>query len=150
MFLKFICGKLMKKLVNKFQGGHLHSIMLIFTLFCKGTCITKQTALTMLNFFTLKVQSCKLYNSKYMIASTQKTNTEIFSFIAGLVFKLLSRKVLFRRQQKLLKSRILFKKIANFTGKLLQNCKQLACENFGILFRHVSDHLEQSIQGWTK
>ena len=43
----------------------------------------------------LKVQSCKLYNSKYMIASTQITNTEIFAFIAVLVFKLLSRKVLF-------------------------------------------------------
>ena len=43
----------------------------------------------------LKVQSCKLYSSKYMIALTQKTNTEIFAFIAVLVFKLLSRKVLF-------------------------------------------------------
>ena len=43
----------------------------------------------------LKVQSCKLYNNKYMIASTQKTNTDIFVFIAVLVFQLLSRKVLF-------------------------------------------------------
>ena len=43
----------------------------------------------------LKVQSCKLYNNKYMIASTQITNTEIFAFIAVLVFKLLSLKVLF-------------------------------------------------------
>ena len=43
----------------------------------------------------LKVQSCKLYNSKYMIASTQITNTEIFAFIVVLVFKLLSLKVLF-------------------------------------------------------
>ena len=43
----------------------------------------------------LKVQSCKLYNNKYMISSTQITNTEIFAFIAALVFKLLSRKVLF-------------------------------------------------------
>ena len=43
----------------------------------------------------LKVQSCKLYNNKYMIASTQITNTEIFAFIAVLVFKLFSRKVLF-------------------------------------------------------
>ena len=30
-----------------------------------------------------------------MIASTQITNTEIFAFIAFLVFKLMSRKVLF-------------------------------------------------------
>ena len=43
----------------------------------------------------LKVQSCKLYNDKYMIASTQITNTEIFAFITVLVFKLLSRNVLF-------------------------------------------------------
>ena len=43
----------------------------------------------------LKVQSCKLYNNKYMITATQITNTEIFVFIAVLVYKLLSRKVLF-------------------------------------------------------
>ena len=42
----------------------------------------------------LQLQSCKLYN-KHMIASTEITNTEIFTFIAVLVFKLLSRKVLF-------------------------------------------------------
>ena len=41
------------------------------------------------------VQSCKLYNNKYMIASTQIRNTERFAFIAILAFKLLSRKVLF-------------------------------------------------------
>ena len=43
----------------------------------------------------LKVQSCKLYNGKYMIASTQITNTLSFTFIAALAFKLLGRKVLF-------------------------------------------------------
>ena len=43
----------------------------------------------------LKVHSCKLYNNKYMIAPTQVTNTEIFAFIAIVVLKLLSRKVLF-------------------------------------------------------
>ena len=46
-------------------------------------------------FSTLKVQSCKSHNNKFMIASTQVTSTEIFAFIAVLVFKLLSRKVLF-------------------------------------------------------
>ena len=62
-----------------------------------------------------------------MIASTQITNTEIFAFIAVLVFKLLSRKVLFinkkdnRNCYKV--GRLLLKKIANFTGKLLQNYK---------------------------
>ena len=42
----------------------------------------------------------------------------------GVAAKLFSRKVLSikkKRQQKLLKSRLLFKKIANITGKLLQN-----------------------------
>ena len=43
----------------------------------------------------LKVQSCKLYNNKCMIASPEITNNEIFAFTAVLVFKLLSRKVLF-------------------------------------------------------
>ena len=60
-----------------------------------------------------------------MITSTQITNTDIFAFIAVLVFKLLSRKVLFinkkdnRNCYKV--GRLLLKKIANFTGKLLQN-----------------------------
>ena len=44
-----------------------------------------------LNF---KVQLCKLYN-RCMITSTQITNTDIFALIAVLVFKLLSRKILF-------------------------------------------------------
>ena len=40
----------------------------------------------------LKVPLCRIYNNKYIIAST---HTEIFAFNAILVFKLLSRKVLF-------------------------------------------------------
>ena len=79
------------------------------------------------NFIILKVQSCKLYNSKYMIASSQITNTEILAVIAVLIFKLLSCKVLFINRKdnrnKLLKSRLLLKKIANLTSKLLQNYK---------------------------
>ena len=43
----------------------------------------------------LKVQSGKLYKNKYMIASTQMKNTDIFAFIAVLVIKLLSCQVLF-------------------------------------------------------
>ena len=35
----------------------------------------------------LKVQSCKLYKNKYMMASTKIKNNEIFAFIAVLVFK---------------------------------------------------------------
>ena len=45
--------------------------------------------------YYLKVQSCKLYNNKYMIASTQKTNAKTFTFIVALVFKVFSRKCLF-------------------------------------------------------
>ena len=61
-----------------------------------------------------------------MIASTQITKAEIFALIAVLVSKLLSHKVLFinrKDNRKLLKSRLLFKKIVNFTGKLQQNYK---------------------------
>ena len=43
----------------------------------------------------LKAQSCKLRNNKYMIASMQIIKDEDFAFIAVLVFKLSSRKVLF-------------------------------------------------------
>ena len=35
----------------------------------------------------LKVKSCKLPKNKYVITSTQITNTEIFAFIAVLAFK---------------------------------------------------------------
>ena len=48
---------------------------------------------------SLQVQSCKLYNNKYMIASTQITNTEIFAFITVLVFKLLSRKIFLQTEK---------------------------------------------------
>ena len=64
--------------------------------------VSKSTMLHKISIFTkpfkiktLKVQSCKLHNDKYMVASTQITITEIFAFISVLVFKLLSRKVLF-------------------------------------------------------
>ena len=41
------------------------------------------------HFFTwlLKVQSCKLYNHKHMIALTQIASPEILALIAVLVFK---------------------------------------------------------------
>ena len=73
-----------------------------------------------------------------MIAATQITNTEIFAFIAVLVFKLLSGKVLFinRKDKKNPpKSRLYFTKIAYFAGNFLQNYKQLGCEIFRILLK---------------
>ena len=50
--------------------------------------------------FQLKVQSCKSYNNKYMIASIQTTNTEVFPFISVLVLKLLSQKSFVYKQKK--------------------------------------------------
>ena len=40
----------------------------------------------------LKVQSCKLYNEKYMIASTRIKNIENFTFMDVLVFMFINRK----------------------------------------------------------
>ena len=48
-----------------------------------------------INISKLKLQTYKLYINKYMIASTQVTNTEIFGFITALLFTLSSRKMLF-------------------------------------------------------
>ena len=58
-----------------------------------------------------------------MIASTQITNTAILAIITALVFKLLSRKVLFinRKDNRNLKIRLLFKKIVN----LWVNCSKI-------------------------
>ena len=46
----------------------------------------------------------------------------------------------------MLKSRLFFKKIANLTGKLLQNYKYLQCEVFRVLLKHVNDHLSLNFQ----
>ena len=47
----------------------------------------------------LKVLSCKLYHNKYMIASRQITDAEVFAFKTVLVLKLLNRKVLFIKRK---------------------------------------------------
>ena len=68
----------------------------------------------------------------------------MFAFIGALVFKLLICKFLFinrKDKKKLLKSRLLFKKITNFTVKLLKNYKSLECEIFRILLKYVNDNL---------
>ena len=61
----------------------------------KVTGISHGTLLPLTLKTSLKTQSRKLYNNKYMIASTQITKTEIFAFTAVPVFKLLSCRVLF-------------------------------------------------------
>ena len=61
-----------------------------------------------------------------MITWAQITNTEIFSFITVLVFKLLNSKVLFMRRKdnrNCQKVGYLFEIIANVTGEILQNYK---------------------------
>ena len=56
-----------------------------------------------------------------MIPSTQIINTEMFAFIAVVAFRLLSNKVLLvNRKDNRNYNNLLFKKIANFTGKLPQ------------------------------
>ena len=47
----------------------------------------------------LKVQSCKLYDNKCIIALAQITNTETFTFKAVVVFKLLNHEVLFTNKK---------------------------------------------------
>ena len=80
-----------------------------------------------------------------MIALTQIASTEIFALITVLVFKLFTSKVLITNRkdiETILKSRLLFKKIANFMTTLLQNnYKYLECEIFRILLKYASDHL---------
>ena len=62
-----------------------------------------------------------------MIASRKITNTEILALIVVQVFELLSRKVLLinRKGNRNCYKVGYFKKIVSFTGKLLQNYKQL-------------------------
>ena len=64
--------------------------------------------------------------------------------LAVLVLKLLSCKVLFINR-KAIETATFFKKIAIFTGKLLQNYKQLQCK-FQDSFQNVSDHLSVLFQ----
>ena len=73
----------MKEFVAKVLKRLKAFTVLIVTYFSRANCVA------------IKVKPCKLHYNKYMIVSTQITNTEIFAFIAVLVFKLLSRKVLF-------------------------------------------------------
>ena len=47
----------------------------------------------------LKVQPCKLFNNKYVIASIHIPNSENFAFIAVRVFTLLRRKALFTNKK---------------------------------------------------
>ena len=81
------------------ETGDEFSIIYNFVTIFVNTVYSKFKIFLILFFIVkiwkLKVQSCKLYENKYMITSKQITNIEIFAFIAVLVFKLLSRKVLF-------------------------------------------------------
>ena len=67
-----------------------------------------------------------------MIAATQITSTDILTFIAVLVFILLSHKILFINR----------KNNRNFAG----NYKKLDCEIFRVLLKRVSVHLSVLFQ----
>ena len=79
---------------NKFLENR-HQSFLNFSSFARFFTYANYLVRNWCSKRNLKVQSCKSYNNKYMIASTQITKTEIFAFIAVLDFKLLRRKVLF-------------------------------------------------------
>ena len=81
------------------------------------------------------LQSPAFLFSQYMIVSTNITNTDIFKFIAVLVFKLFSHQVFFiktKDNSSREKIRYFLKKTANLKGKLLQNYKQLECKIFEV------------------
>ena len=87
---------------NKFSNENMSFEKRKFKLFSFGRTwsstklfvLRNDTATADINM-SIKIQSSKLYNNKYMIASTQITITGIFAFIGVLVFKLLSCKILF-------------------------------------------------------
>ena len=97
-------------------------VLLLVYSFCAGEMHKLYNLVRILVNDRLKVQSCKLFNSKYMITSKQIANTLVFSSIAVLVFNLLSRKVLFIDSQ------------------------NDRCEIFRILLKHVGDHLSVLFQ----
>ena len=80
-------------LLRGFNGRSDGGNMSTFFIFCDLSSVVKKPR-------WCKVQSCKLYNKKYMIASTQITNITVLAFIAVLVFfNLLSRKVLLKNRK---------------------------------------------------
>ena len=56
---------------------------------------SKREFIWYLQVFFIKIQSCDLYNNKYMIASIQITHNEVFTSIAAEAFKLVGNRVLF-------------------------------------------------------
>ena len=56
---------------------------------------SKREFIWYLQVFFIKIQSCDLYNNKYMIASIQITQNEVFTSIAVEAFKLVGNRVLF-------------------------------------------------------
>ena len=84
-----------------FHGTVIRTGIVRKSLVICATQLASGLLLKILKYFELmlKVQSCKLYNDKFVIASRQIPNTEIFAFIAVLVFKLSSCKSLFTNRK---------------------------------------------------
>ena len=82
--------------LNNFMFTLSRIVLLIFpSSFFSGLMRHTFECFEKFSWWSLKVQSCKSYSNKCMITLTQIRNTEVFAFIAVLVFKLLSCKVLF-------------------------------------------------------
>ena len=81
MLLKSLHGRFIKWLLVNWLLLFNSYISIIFIIFD----LTLRLFISLL--FSLKVRSWKLYNNKYIIASTQITKTEILAFIGALIFK---------------------------------------------------------------
>ena len=85
--------------------------------FCFNQCIWRVDTIKGINVWSLQLITQLWSNNKYLIASIQITNTEIFTFIAVLVFKLLNHQVFVYKQQQqqqqqieAVKNKLIFKK----------------------------------------
>lgn len=93
MSIKFFTVSARKVLFNCFLKKTINTLNSFQRNFCH-TWIIRLLVLFTNCSGNLKVKSHKLYNNKYMVASTKITDAEILAFIDALVFTLLSRTVL--------------------------------------------------------
>ena len=102
LFIKFSYKKILENFAGKLlQVLNLNQKILV-------SVITIYLYLFTIYFISLKVQPCKLCNSKSIISTTVVTNPEVFTFITVIVFRLLSRKALFINGKGKRKVKLLF------------------------------------------
>ena len=95
-----------KKILENFAGKLLQVLNLNQKILV--SVITIYLYLFTIYFIFLKVQPCKLCNSKSIISTTLVTNAVVFPFITVIVFRLLSRKALFINGKGKRKVKLLF------------------------------------------